>query len=483
MKCRIGAACAAAALLAVPAAAQQSPSSYGGAPQSGQMGTGMGQAAGPPSTSPFLGSVPKGEVTAQPLQLSLKDAVQRALANNLGLLLQEETAEIARGARWRALSDLLPNLSANLNGTRQIINLQAYGFPADPPLVGPFNVFDARVSVSQPVIDLAALNNARAADYGVKAAQYGIKDARDLVVLVAVNLYLEAIAESSRVESAHAQYDTSQALLQQAQDLKSSGIVAGIDVLRAQVQVQVQRQRVIAVENAYQKSLLQLSRAIGIPVGQPLALTDKIPYAPTPELSLDDALKRAYSTRPDYLAAQNRVEAARASARAASAALLPSLHVDANYGVIGQTPTEALRTYALIANVRVPLFDSGSTRARRIEHSAELRQREAEFTDFKGRVEYEVRSAFLDVKASDEQLQAARTNQDLATQELQQARDRFAAGVASNLEVTQAQEAVASASETYISALYTHNLAKATLARALGVTESAVMSYLGGRQE
>ena len=481
MKGRIGAAFAAAALLAVPAAAQTP--SYGGAPQSGQTATGMGQAAGPQSTSPFLGSVPKGEVTSQPLPLSLKDAVQRALDNNLGLLLQEQTAEIARGVRWHALSDLLPNLSANLSATRQIINLQAYGFPADPPLVGPFNVYDARVSVSQPVIDLAAMNDARAAQYGVKAAQYGIKDARDLVVLVAVNVYLEAIAAASRVDAAHAQFDTAQALLQQAQDLKSSGIVAGIDVLRSQVQVQVQRQRVIVAENAYQKSLLQLSRAIGIPVAQPLLLTDKIPYSPTPELTLEDALQRAYSTRPDYLAAQNRLEAAKASARAASAALLPSFHVDANYGVIGQTPTEALRTYALIANVKVPLFDAGSTRARRIEQTAELTQRQAEFSDFKGRVEYEVRSAFLDVKAADEQLQAARTNQDLATQELQQARDRFAAGVASNLEVTQAQEAVASASETYISALYTHNLAKATLARALGVTESAVMSYLGGRQE
>jgi outer membrane protein TolC len=483
MRYRVSVACVAAALLTTPATAQQAP--YGGAPaggQTGQMGV-SGQAPAAPPNSPFLGSVvPKGDVTSQPLPVSLKDAVERALQHNLGLLLQEQTAEVARGERWRALSSLLPDLSANLNGTRQIINLQAYGFPANPPLVGPFNVFDARVSVSQPVIDLAAMNDARAASYDVAAAQYGIKDARDLVVLVSVNLYLEAVAAESRVESTHAQLDTAKALLQQAQDLKANGIVAGIDVLRSQVQVQVQQQRVIAAENGYQKSLLQLARAVGIPIGQPLTLTDKIPYAPTPELTLADALQRAYSTRPDYLAAESRVRAAEASARAASAALLPSLQVDANYGVIGQTPTEALRTYALIASVKVPLFDAGSTRARRIQQTALLRQREAELNDFHGRVEYEVRSAFLDVKAATEQLEAARTNQELATEELQQARDRFAAGVASNLEVTQAQETVAAASETYIAALYTHNLAKATLARSLGVTQSAVMSYLGGKQ-
>jgi outer membrane protein TolC len=482
MRCRIGIVWVAAALLVAPAAAQMS--SYGGAPAAGQAGVSTGgQAAGPPSTSPFLGSVPpKGDVTSQPLPLSLKDAVQRALDHNLGLLLQEQTAEIARGARWHALSELLPNLSANLTATRQIINLQAYGFPANPPLVGPFNVFDARVAVSQPVIDLAAMNDAHAAEYDVKAAQYGIKDARDLVVLVAVNAYLESLAASSRFESTRAQLDTAQALFQQAQDLKTNGLVAGIDVVRSQVQLQVQRQRVIAAQNSYQKSLLQLSRAIGIPVGQPITLTDTIPYAPTPELTLDAALERAYSTRPDYLAAQNRLEAAQSSARAASAALLPTFHVDANYGVIGQTPADALRTYALSANVKVPLFDAGSTHARQIQQSALLRQRQAELSDFHGRVEYEVRSAFLDVKAAEEQLLAARTNQELANEELQQARDRFAAGVASNLEVTQAQESVAAASDTYIAALYTHNLAKATLARALGVTESAVMSYLGGKQ-
>ena len=111
-----------------------------------------------------------------------------------------------------------------------------------------------------------------------------------------------------------------------------------------------------------------------------------------------------------------------------------------------------------------------------------MRQREAELADFTSRVEYDVRAAFLDVRAADQQLQAAQTNVQLASDELQQARDRFAAGVASNLEVTQAQESVAAASETYISALYAHNLAKASLARSMGIAESAVMSYLGGIQ-
>jgi outer membrane protein TolC len=470
-------------LTPVPAAAQmpgappprpaQQPASERPAPSSGMQA---------PETDPFFGSVPRGTVTAQPLPLSLKDAVERALQNNLGLLLQEESASAARGARWRALADLLPDVSGTVGERRPVINLEAFGFQVKPSIVGPFNVFDARVFLSQPIVDVSALNSARAASLNLKAEQYGIKSARDLVVLVAVNLYLEAVAADSRVEMTRAQQDTAEALFKQAQDLKASGIVAGIDVLRAQVQLQTQRQRLIAAENDSQKLKLQLARAIGLPVGQPITVADKIPYAPLPGLTLEDALSRAFSTRPDYLAAQSRLQAAEASRRAANAALFPSLHFDGDFGTIGQTVDTAHSTYTLGATVRVPVFDGGRTAARRIETEAALRQREAEVADFKSRVEYDVRSAFLDVRAAEQQLQAAQSNVQLASDELQQARDRFAAGVASNIEVTQAQESVAAASETYIAALYAHNVAKASLARALGIAESAVTSYLGGGQ-
>jgi outer membrane protein TolC len=430
--------------------------------------------------SPFFGSVPKGSAAAEPLALSVKDAVQRALQNNLGLLLQEESETSARGARWRALEDLLPNVSGSLSSRRQVINLQAYGFPANPSIVGPFNVHEARVYLSQPVIDVAALNDARASSLTLQAEKYGVKTARDLVVLVAVNLYLEAVAASSRVETTHAQQTTGEALFKQAQDLKTAGIVAGIDVLRSQVQLQTERQRVIGAENDFEKAKLQLARAIGLPLGQAFILSDKIPYAPMPTPSLDEVLARALDSRADFLEAKSRVEAAQASIRAARGALLPSLRFDADYGALGQTVGAAHGTFSIAAAVHIPIFDAGKTTARRIETGSVLRQREAELADIRGRVEYEVRSAMLDLRAADQQLQAANTNMQLADAELQQARDRFGAGVTSNLEITQAQEAVAGASEQYISALYSHNLAKASLARALGIAESAVMNYLGG---
>ncbi|MGH9411651.1 MAG: TolC family protein, partial [Vicinamibacterales bacterium] len=475
MRSRIPAATVLAVAIAVPAAAQIP---GGGMPaQNATQAPPARPQPSQPQTNPFMGGVPKGTVQPGPLNLSLKDALQRALQNNLGLLVQEESAASAHGARWRALADLLPNVTSSVTESRQVINLEAYGFPLKPPIVGPFNVFDARMFVSQPIVNLSALNGARAASYDEQAAKYGIKSARDLVVLVAVNLYLEGVSAQSRVQMTQAQQDTADALLKQAQDLKGGGLVAGIDVLRAQVQVQTERQRVIAAQNEFEKVKLQLARAIGIPVAQPITLTDKIPYAPMPSVTLEDALNRALTTRPDYLAAETHEKAAEADARAASDALLPSVRVDANYGAIGQTTSDAHSTYTLSASVQVPIFDAGRTVARRIEANAALRESQAELADLKSSVEYDVRAALLDARAAEQQLQAAQTNVQLAASELQEARDRFAAGVANNLEVTQAQEAVATANDTYISALYTHNLAKASLARAIGIAESAVTGY------
>jgi outer membrane protein TolC len=442
-----------------------------------------GAAAAQAPTSPFMGSAPPQQTASpEPVPLSLKDAVARGLQYNLGLLLQEASVTQARGERWRALEQLLPNLSSSLNDRQTVINLAVFGFKADPSIIGPFNIFDARVALSQPLVDIQAMNDYRASALNARAEAQGVKSARDLVVLVAVNLYLEAVTASSRIELAQAQRQTAEALLQQATDLKNSGIVAGVDVLRAQVQVQNQRQREIVATNDFAKAKLQLARAIGLPAGQSFTLTDKMPYAPLPDVNLEDALKRAYESRADFLAARDRLAAAEATRRAASAVRLPTLRLDADYGTIGQTYSDAHPTYTVGATVHVPLFEAGHAQTRRLEADALLQRRRAELEDVRGQVDIQVRSAILDVNAAAQQLEAARTTVDLANQELEQARDRFAAGVASNIEVTQAQESVASASDTYLAALYAHNLAKASLARAVGTAETAIVQYLGGVQ-
>jgi outer membrane protein TolC len=435
------------------------------------------------NASPFLGGVPSGTATAEPLSLTILDAINRALDHNLGVLLSEESVGRARGARWRALGGMLPVINGRIAETRQKLNLAAYGFPLPagiPAVVGPFNLFDARVYVTQPVLDLRALNEVRAENHNIAAAEYSQKSARDLVVLVAAGAYLQALAAAARVEAARAQRGTAQALYNQASDLKQNGLVAGIDVLRAEVELSTRRQRVTATENDFEKAKLQLARLIGLPIGQRFTLVTELPNVPVPDIALEQALERAYASRPDYQAALARVRAAEASRAAIVGEALPSLRVTADYGDLGHSPPDSHSTFSVIGAINVPIFQGGRTRGRLLEADADLRSRRAEAEDMRAAIYYDVRTAFLDLQSNGEQLQLATRARDVATTALTQARDRFAAGVVSNIEVVQAQEAVSIADEQYIAALYLYNVAKAALGRGVGAAEEAIRQFLGG---
>jgi outer membrane protein TolC len=438
-----------------------------------------------PAQSPLLGGIPSGAIAPDPLGLSLHDAIARGLTHNLGVVTAEQRVRAANGSRWMALSGVLPTISAHLAQSRNEINLAAYGFPVAPgesPIVGPFNVSDRRISVSQSLIDIAAIDEARAGFAMKNAAALTYQDIREQVVVTVATLYFQAVATVSRVESARAQLRTAQALYDRAVTMKQAGTVAGIEVLRAQVQVENQKQRLITFENDLAKQKLTLARAIGLPLGQAITLADSVPYKAFEAMSLDQALAEALVQRDDYKAANEIVRAADASRHAAWAALLPSLHLSADYGSIGPAWGSALGTFAVMANIRIPLFQAGRERGRILQADAAAQQARMQAADMKARIEYEVRAAFLDLQSADERVQVARVGSDLAARQLTQAEDRFAAGIASHVEVVQAQEAVATASENLIGSLFAHNVAKAAVARALGVAESAAERLLGGQQ-
>ena len=441
-----------------------------------------------PAATPFLGGVPTGTATREVVTITVFDAIVRALQHNLGVLLAEDGVGRARGVRWKMLSELLPNVNGHISETRQKINLQAFGFgsvggpsfPGVPNIVGPFNVFDARVSVSQSVVDFAALNDARAETHHFEAARLMSQNARDFVINVAGTLYVHALGSRARAESARAQQQTAQALYEQALDLKQSGLVAGIEVLRAEVQLSTEIQRATVTANEFEKAKLQLARAIGLPLGQDFALDANLPGLPLSDLTIDSAIEQAYRTRPDYQAALERVRAAEATRRAAASSLLPSLRVNADYGDIGLSAGDAQVTYAVSGVVSIPIFQGGRARGKLLEADADLRQRRAEAEDLKASIYYEVRTAFLDLEATAQQLKTATRARDLAAQQRIQARDRFAAGVASNIEVVQAQEAVAIANEQFISAQYGYDLAKGGLLKGIGAGEAMLRQLMRG---
>lgn len=435
----------------------------------------------------FLGGVPSGPRTNETVTITVLDAMNRALEHNLGVLTAEEQLGHARGTRWRELSTLLPNVNARISETRLQNNLQAFGFGSFgaafgniPTIVGPFNVFDARVYLSQSVFDLEAINNTRSESHNVNAAQYTYKGARDLVVWVAATLYLQALAADARVESARAQQQTAQTLYNQARDLKDSGLVAGIDVLRSEVELNVQINRATTAANDAEKAKLQLARVMGLPLGQNFTLDPALPELPDPDLTLEQAIERAYQTRADYQAALERVRAAERARQAVVGEALPAVRVNADFGDIGLSPSDSHGTFSVTGAVQIPIFQGGRTRGRLLEADADLRSRRNEAEDLKASIYYEVRTAYLDLQATTDQLQVATKARDLAGQQLTQSRDRFAAGVASNIEIVQAQETVAIANEQYISALYGYDLAKGALIRGVGTAETTLRQLLGG---
>jgi len=435
------------------------------------------------ATDPFRGGVPDLTPTADVVTVSIADAIRRALTHNLGVRLAGDAVDQARSDHATALADLLPNVTGSISETRRKTNLEAFGFPLGPTfprVVGPYNVFDARVFASQSLLDLVAINDMRAESHRLSAARHSFRGARETVVLVTANLYLQTLAASARADSARAQVDTAQALYAQAQDLRQSGIVAGLDVVRAETRLMGDRQRAIAAANDYEKMKLQLARVMGLAIGQEYRLTTDVPEVPVPQMTIEEALARAYRDRPDYLAAQERVRAAESARRSAGAEYLPTVRLTADYGTIGLEVGNALPTFSVAGAVDVPIFRGGRTQARVGEADAELRSRRAEAEDMRAAIYIDVRSAFLDLRAGEAELAAATRGRELADLQLTQSRDRFTAGVADNVEVIQAQEAVARAAEQFIAAQYQFSVAKALLARSLGAGEDAVAKYLGG---
>lgn len=433
---------------------------------------GAGTSVAQPPGGPFAGSVVAVAATGEALSLTLADAVERGLAHNLGLVAVEQQVESARGSRLRTLRELLPRVDARAGDTRQTSNLAAFGFdaslfPGIPSIVGPYSIFDARVYASQPVFDLSAMSDLRSKNAALQATRFESENARGVVAYVVTTLYFQAAAGERRIDAARSQVSTADALLAQATALRNAGVAPGIDVVRAQVQVQAQRQRLISAENEFGRQTLQLARAIGIPTAQAIRLAEDAAAPTGARLDLDAALAQAAAGRADYRASLERVRAADEALKAVRQDALPTLQVSGDVGAIGSNPGNARRTYAMAASVRVALFDADRA-GRAIESAAALRQRRAEAADLQQRIEAEVRTALLDLRSGEQVLAVARERVSLANQELSLARIRFTAGVTSNLEVIQAQNEVSVASENEVAAVFALNIAKAALTRAIG---------------
>ena len=427
-----------------------------------------------------LGSVPSGRATTEVVHLTLRDAIALALRYNLGQIETEENARIARGQRLRALSALLPQVDAGVSEHVEQLSAATLGIriPQVPRVIGPFSYSAAQASASQTLFSFESIQRFRAARNAEQAAQLTYNDTLDVITLIVGNAYLAVIEAGSRIAAAEAQVRNTQALYNQATEQLHAGTTPKIDVTRSGVQLHTEQYNLSIARNNFEIAKLNLSRAIGLPLGQAFDLADPLPYTDLNPPTVEDALGSAYKSRSDFRAALTSVKSAQQQLSAIRGERYPVVAANGGYGVQGPNFSRLHGSFTFEAGVSVPVFTGGRIEGDVTEAEAALRQRKAEAENLRGQIDYDVRTAFLNLQAAKEQVAVARQNVDLANENLSRSQERFASGVSDSVEVVQAEQSLAGANDQYLTSLYSHNLAKLQLARALGVARTNYGQYL-----
>jgi len=443
-----------------------------------------------PNTLKLPGGVAVERATQGALPLGLDDAIDRGEKRNLQMLLVIQNERMVHGELLTVENNLLPSLTAKGNIEAQQIDLAALGFKPSslaafgfpPGTIQPIvkvNTVSAQISMNQQLFNVPAYYLYRSAQKAASAANFTTLNERGGVTLAVGTQYLLALADAAQIENAKALEKADEVAYQQAKDSHDAGVGTNLDVLRAQVQLQTQQQTVINNENAFAKDKIALNRLIGLPADQEITLTDPAPYAEFAELPLEDAKRLAYQRRKDLLSLQAQLDVATRAGKAVRAERLPTVAFDGYYGVLGEIGGLYHGVFAATGKVSVPVFEEGQLRGEHEVAQAQVIALRQQIESLQVSIEWQIRSAMLDVQSSNELVKVARSNVDLAGQEVQDASDRFKAGVDDNLPVVQAQAVLAQAQSRLVETLYQYNQSKLTLARNTGVVESQYKVYLG----
>lgn len=441
-------------------------------------------AAATQAQNPYLGSVPTTELQPGVLSLSLDQAVQLALRSNLGLINTGQRTLAMRAARLQALSTLLPQLSAEasqhytMTETTEATGGQKIGLAY---LVGPYSYQSLRIDFAQVTFSTTDMYRLRGANQEMLAAQMSTRDSRNIVVLAAASAYIAIASSESRVHADEAALASARAFENLMQDRVEHGVSPDIELIRARVSARSAEQRLGIAQVQLEKDKLALTRIIGLPIEQQFTLSTPLVDHEPLQVSLADMLERARTQRADLQAAAYSESAAKTDVAAAKAQRLPEVSINAHYGGAGITPAHLYNDYDVSASIRMPLFTGGRIAAEVDTASAAFAERHAEHLDLEARVNYDVRSAFLDLQQARQSVAVASQNMGLAKEGLKEANDRLEVGLANALDVIEAQQAIAEAEDNYISSVYAHNLARLMLIRAMGTAEDDIQAYMEGK--
>jgi outer membrane protein TolC len=410
-----------------------------------------------------------------PLRLTLRDAVNLALKQNPTVILANLDVARSEQDRLLARAGLLPQAGADLTEADHRLNVESLlgqPFPGIPEHAGPFQTFQVGVNFAAPVFDLTLWRRYRSAQIGVDASRAGETTAREESVILVVSQYLGSQRAAADVQSAQSQVDLAQALYDQAADLQQHGAGTGIDTLRANVQLQNTKQRLIVAKTQLDTSLFALARLLNVDPHRKIEITDQVSFFETPPAPVDQTIEQAYASRPEMKQISVQERQAALALREAGDARIPRVTVSGNWVEQGLAPNSSIPVYNYQASLDVPLFTGGQIQAQRAEAGLAIKQLQQKEQDLRNRIALEVKTSIAQLDSARGEVDVANQGVELARQEVEQARDRFQAGVANNIEVITAQDELARANDNQIGALYRYNQARADLAHSAGQMEA-----------
>ena len=417
-----------------------------------------------------------GNAPTQVLRLTLDQAVGLALKQNTTAQIAILQAAQSEQDKNIARADLLPQANANISDEAEKVNLLAqFGgrtpFPGFPKTLGPYQVFSAGPSFGAPVFDLTLWRRYQAARDTVNASKANSLSTREQVILLVVSQYIGTLRAVASVEASQSRVSLAQALYDQAADLQKEGVGTGIDTLRANVELQNEKQRLIEAETDRETSLFALSRLLNLDPRQAIELGDSLSFYDTPQPEVEPSMELALSVRQEWKAMESQIKAAEYQKKASQDSRLPSLRFDGDFAYVGTSGNTTLPTYTYQASVNMPLFTGGRIHAETVRADLEIKKLEQQKDDLRNQIALDVKTALLNLQSARNEVQVANLGVQLSKEEVDQARDRFKAGVANNIEVIQAQDSLSRANDNQIVALYRFNQARADFARAIGQME------------
>jgi outer membrane protein TolC/ABC-type transporter Mla MlaB component len=420
--------------------------------------------------------IKSADAPTQVLKLTLDQAVALALKQNPTAQIAILTAAQSEQDKNIARADLLPQVNATISDEAQKVNLLAqFGgktpFPGFPKTIGPYQVFSAGPTFGMPVFDLTLWKRYQGAQETMRASKANSLSTREQVILLVVSQYIGTLRAVANVQASQSRVELAQALYDQAADLQKEGVGTGIDTLRSNVELQNEKQRLIQAETDRETSLYGLSRLLNLDPRQLVELGDSLSFFDTPQPEVETSLELALAERQEWKALESQIKAAGSQKKAAQFSRLPSLRFDGDFAYVGTSGNTTLPTYTYQASVNLPIFTGGRIHAEIVRADLEIRKLEQQQADLRNQIALDVKTALLNLNSARNEVQVANLGVVLSKEEVDQARDRFKAGVANNIEVIQAQDALSRANDNQIAALYRFNQARADLARSIGQME------------